>query len=74
MRIRLKIEKDRGILYEQVHDILDAESFGKACSKAWLQLREQKLAHATSIGALYDELDDQLIDELSGAKISFARA
>jgi hypothetical protein len=74
MKVRLKIEKGHTILYERVHDILDAESFGKACSNAWVQLREQKLAHATSIGALYDELDDQLLDELSGAKFSFAKA
>jgi len=40
----------------------------------WAKLREQKLQKATSIGALYDTLDEHLIDELQGAEISFFRA
>jgi hypothetical protein len=74
MKVRLKIEKDRTVLYEHAYDIADAESFGKACSHAWMQLREQRFARATSIGALFEELDDQLLDELNGARFSFTKA
>jgi hypothetical protein len=74
MKVRLTIEKDRKTLYEHTDDVWDAESFGKACANAWMQLREQRMAHATSIGALFEELDDQLLNELSGASISLARA
>jgi hypothetical protein len=54
--------------------VVDAESFGAACADAWAKLREQKFQRATSIGALYDTLDEHLIDVLQGAEISFARA
>lgn len=73
MKVRLKIEKDKGVLYDHAYDIRDAETFGKACSDAWKQLREQRLSRATSIGALYEELDDQLLDELYGAKFSLSK-
>ena len=74
MKVRLKIEKDHAVLYEHAYDISDAETFGKACSHAWTQLREQRLARATSIGALYEELDDRLLDELHGARFSLVKA
>jgi hypothetical protein len=74
MKVRLTIEKDRATLYEHAYEISDAESFGKACANAWMQLREQRFARATSIGALFEELDDRLLDELYGATISLARA
>lgn len=73
MKVRLKVEKDNAVLYDHAHDIRDAESFGTACAHAWRQLREQRLNRATSIGALYEELDDQLLDELHGAKFSLSK-
>jgi hypothetical protein len=73
MKVKLKIEKDRAVLYEHAYDIFDAESFGKACSHAWMQLRERRLARATSIGALYEDLDDQLLNELYGASLSLSK-
>jgi hypothetical protein len=73
MKMRFKIEKGGEVLYEQSRDISDAESFGKACGRAWTQLREQRLARATSIGALFEHLNDQLLDELSGATFSFTK-
>ena len=38
------------------------------------QLRERRLARATSIGALFDELNERLLDELDGAEISLSIA
>jgi hypothetical protein len=38
------------------------------------QLRDQPLAKTTSIGALYDALDKQLLDELYRAGISLSKA
>ncbi len=73
MKVRLKIEKGDGVLYEQSYDISDAESFGKACAHAWTQLREQRLEDATSIGALFEHLNDPLLDELDGATFSLRK-
>ena len=44
------------------------------CADAWTKLREQKLQKATSIGALYDTLEEHLIDELHGVEITFEKA
>lgn len=41
---------------------------------AWTELRERRLAKASSIGALFEELDEQLLDELYGADISLSKA
>ena len=74
MKVRLKIEKDHAVLYEHGYEIFDAESFGKACAHAWTQVREKRFAGATSIGALFEQLDDQLLEELDGAKFSLCKA
>jgi hypothetical protein len=69
MNVKLKITKDGASLYEGVHDISDAGSFGKACADAWAKLRERKFEMATSIGALYEALDDGVLSDLRGARI-----
>jgi hypothetical protein len=74
MNVNLKIRRNGSLLYERPYDIRDAESFGRACADAWTQLREQRLAKTTSIGALYDELDDELLEGLLGAEISLSKA
>jgi hypothetical protein len=74
MKVRLQINKDGAALYEGTYDVFDADSFGKACADAWNRLQEQRLAGATSIGALFAELDERLLDELYGADIRFSKA
>jgi hypothetical protein len=69
MKVRLQIQRDKAILYEATHDVTDAESFGAACSDAWRKLREKKLGEATSIGALMDMLNQNVLDDLAGAQI-----
>jgi hypothetical protein len=73
MQVRLRISKDRATLYEAGYDISDAASFSAACADAWAKLRERRLAQATSIGALMEELDDNVLDQLSGAQISLQK-
>jgi hypothetical protein len=68
-----QVEKDNAILFDQVYEIGDAEAFGRACSHAWAQMREQRLARATSIGALFEELDNQVLGDLDGANLRFSR-
>lgn len=73
MNVKLLIQKDGLALYERTYDICDAESFGRACADAWTQLREQRLTKTTSIGALYEALDDELLDGMLGADISLSK-
>lgn len=70
MKIKLRVTKADAILYEGVHDVQDAETFGVACAEIWEHLRTRRLEKATSIGALYDVLNDNVLDLLQGAKIS----
>jgi hypothetical protein len=73
MKVRLTIEKGDVLLHEQSYDISDAESFGRACAHAWAQMREKRLDRATSIGALLEQLNDQLLDELDGARFGLTK-
>lgn len=74
MRAKLTIRKNDDLLYEGIHDIFDAESFGAACTHAWNQLRDHRLAKMTSVGALFDAFNERLLDELYGAEISLSKA
>jgi hypothetical protein len=74
LKVKLRITTSDAVLYEGVHDIRDADSFGAACMEAWEQLRAERLERATSIGALYDVLNDNVLDLLQGAKITLDRA
>jgi hypothetical protein len=73
MRIHLRLHKEGASLCEGVYDVSDADSFGTACADVWNRLRERKLATVTSIGALFDELDERLVDDLYGAEIRFSK-
>ena len=73
MRVKLRVHKDGSALYEGAYDICDADSFGRACADAWTRLREHRLATATSISALFDALDDELLDDLFAAQISLSK-
>lgn len=70
MKIKLQIKNEDDVLYEGPYDIRDAESFGSACADAWEKLRRERLEKTTSIGALYEVLNDNVLDLLLGAKLS----
>ena len=75
MKVKLKIRKGGTALEQGTYDIFDAESFGKACADLWTRLRDDRLAKATSIGALYDQLDERLLlEELCGAEIRISKS
>lgn len=74
MKVKLQVQKHGNALYEGVYDVSDADSFGRACAHAWMQLQKQKIGRASSIGALFESLDERLLDELQGAQISLSPA
>jgi len=74
MWVKLEISKNGTALYSQGHDITDADSFGKACAQAWWKLRQTQLDRESSIGALMEHLDNNVLDELSGSYITMERA
>ncbi|MGO9008022.1 MAG: hypothetical protein ACLQIQ_19090 [Beijerinckiaceae bacterium] len=74
MKVTLRITKNGTSIYTGGYEIADAESFGRACADAWLKLRQQQLAKETSIGALMEHLETNVLDQLSGAQISLEKA
>jgi hypothetical protein len=73
MKVRLRLQKDGTVLHEGVYDVSDAQSFGAACAQLWKHVLENKLLNASSVGALYEILDERLLDELYGATITIAK-
>lgn len=69
MKVRLQLLQDGTSLVDEVHDISDAESFGRAFSEAWSKLRQAQFEGETSVGALMDHLDDNLLVQFDGAVI-----
>jgi hypothetical protein len=74
MKLKLRIAKNGTSIYTGTYDVVDAESFGQACADAWLKLRQQQFEKETSIGALMEHLETNVLDQLSSAQISLEKA
>ncbi len=74
MRTRLRITKAGASLYEGVHDITGAETFAKACADAWWALKQQQMEKESSIGALMENLERDVLDQLIGAHMTLEGA
>lgn len=73
MKVKLQIHKAGVPIYTGIHDVTDADSFGKACADAWSNLQQKQVEKESSIGALYEHLADNVMNQLDGANISFDR-
>ena len=73
MKVKLRITKAGASIYEGLYDVTDAESFGKACADAWGRLKQQVMEEESSIGALMEHLECDVLDRLHGAHITFER-
>ena len=73
MKTKVVIKKKGVALYEGVHEITDAESFGRAFADVWAQLQDRRLQKTTSIGALMEVLNDDVLEELDGAQIGLEK-
>ncbi len=69
MKVKLSIRKKGATLYEGAHEIIDAESFGRACADVWAHIQDRRLQKTTSIGALMEVLNEDVVEELNGAHI-----
>lgn len=73
MKLKIEIVKAGRRLHEDVYEVDDSAAFGAACVDAWVKIREQCAAKATSIGALMDTMHESVVDELDGAQIKLSR-
>jgi hypothetical protein len=69
MRVKLQLRRGSELLYEGTHDVMDADTFGKAFAQAWASVRDDKLRRTTSIGQLMELITDETIAELNGAQL-----
>jgi hypothetical protein len=72
MNVRIRLKRGKLALYEGTYEVSDAKSFGAACEDIWMQVREQRLAQATSIGALMESQEDSVLGDLVGAEIAIS--
>jgi hypothetical protein len=73
MKVKLSIRKKGTPLYEGVHEITGAEDCGRAFADVWAQLQDRRLQKTTSIGALMEILNEDVVEELNGAQIGFEK-
>lgn len=50
MKVRIKLKRDKMIVYEGVHAARDAEEFGEAFKAVWDKLHARQMEQPTSIG------------------------
>ncbi len=73
MKVELRVQRGGSSLFSGTYDVTDPESFGKACADAWTQLRTRRLDQASSVGALMDLLNQNVLDELQDAEITLRK-
>jgi hypothetical protein len=73
MKVRLEIRKDGQAVFDGTLDATDAESFAKSWAEVWSALSRQSIEAATSIGALYERLNERVLDQLNGAELRVTR-
>ncbi|MFN3745312.1 MAG: hypothetical protein ACK4TL_11465 [Hyphomicrobiaceae bacterium] len=74
MKVKLVIRKKRAVLYDGVHEITDAESFGAAFAAVWARIEDRRLQKSTSIGELMEMMSESLLGDLNGAEILIEKA
>lgn len=73
MKLKLRIRKKGAPLYEAVHEIVDQESFAAAFANVWQSVRQKRLEATTSIGELMEVLNDEVLEDLTGAQFELSR-
>jgi hypothetical protein len=56
-----------------VHNIIDQDTFAAAFADMWREIRQRQLEATTSVGQLMENLNDEVLDELSGAEIKLSK-
>ena len=69
MKLKMSVTRNGGQICEGVYAVSDAESFGAACSDIWEKLTARKIARARNVGALYDDLEEGMVADLTGVSI-----
>lgn len=74
MKVGISVTKDGAVVYRGVYDIIDQDTFSQAFGEVWREVRQRRLQATTSVGELMEILNDEVLDQLSGAKIEIEKA
>jgi hypothetical protein len=69
MKLALRITKAGTALYAGIHDVADAETFGKACADAYSKAMEEQFRKESNVGVLMEDIENEA-SLLDGALIS----
>lgn len=72
MLTELRVTRKGAQIYQGKHEIADAQSFARACSAAWNEIDAARIKSATSVGALFDDLEN--INPLDGIVMTWRSA
>jgi hypothetical protein len=70
MKIKLEFRKNGTDLYHGVHEIECAEDFGRPFAAAWQELHRVHLGGESSVGALMEHMNENVLERLDGANIT----
>ena len=73
MKIKLEFKENGTDLYLGVHEIENAEDFGRAFAAAWQELHRAQLDHESSVGALMEHINENVLGRLDGASITVTK-
>jgi hypothetical protein len=74
MKVRIEASRKGTRLYDGAYDVTDAKSFGNAFADLWNKLVEKRLRGASSVGAVYEQMDDGATPNVAGIQIAIKRA
>lgn len=72
MKLALRIAKAGTALYAGVHDVTDAETFGKACADAYAEIMQERFRKEGNIGVLMEDIENEA-GLLDGVRITVER-
>ena len=73
MKVPMSVRKAGALVYDDGHEIVEAESFGAACAEAWSRMQARRLGATDSIGALMEALGENELEELDGAEFTLRK-
>jgi hypothetical protein len=73
MKVQLQVIRNDKTLCVGTYDIDDSDSFTRAFADVWQQLRRKQLDQEPSIGAVMENLADDVVSQLDGMAITIQK-
>lgn len=74
MKMRLELRKAGATVIDAAFEVTDVDSFTRACGELWTRLEKRGLESAPNIGQFMDIAGENVVRQLDGAELRFAKA